>query len=412
MTTEAGQRRLDADEPSKGRLLIVDDNRDFATALSNLLALEGYEVDLAHDGDAARAALERFDAEVVLLDLRLEAGSGFDLMAPLKEQYPGLVFVIITGYAETEAAVEALRRGAYDFLRKPFDDGELLTVLERALERTRLEKAKLAAERVIAEKSALLETTFESMSQGMTVYDADLKLIGFNQKYIEILGYPADFIRLGKPFEEIARFRAERGEYGPGDAEKLAAKSLEAARQGKAMRDELTRPDGAVFAIRRDPLPDGGFVTTLTDITERKKAEEEVAEKSAVLETTFENMSQGIRVLDADLKLVACNSKFIELHDYPPEFIRLGMPLEDFVRFRAERGDRGPVDVEEHVRKRVLEKRRGVADRRENKLPNGRTALAYHEPMPNGGWVSTYTDITERKQAQDELAEKAAVLET
>ncbi len=71
MTTEAGQNRLDAEAPSKGRLLIVDDNRDFAKALCNLLALEGYEVEAAHDGDAARTALERFDAEVVLLDLRL-----------------------------------------------------------------------------------------------------------------------------------------------------------------------------------------------------------------------------------------------------------------------------------------------------------------------------------------------------
>ena len=76
MTAEAGQNRLDADGPAKGRLLIVDDDRDFAAALSNLLALEGYEVDLAHDGNAARTALERFDAEVVLLDLRLETGSG------------------------------------------------------------------------------------------------------------------------------------------------------------------------------------------------------------------------------------------------------------------------------------------------------------------------------------------------
>ena len=371
MTTEAGQRRLDAEEPAKGRLLIVDDNRDFATALSKLLALEGYEVDLAHDGDAARAALERFDAEVVLLDIRLEAGSGLDLIAPLKEQHPGLIFVVMTGHAETEAAVDALRRGAYDFLRKPIDDGELLAVLERALERTRLEKAKLAAERALAAKSALLETTFESMSQGMNVYDADLKLIGFNQKYIEILGYPADFIRIGKPFEEIARFRAERGEYGPGDAEKLAAKSVEAARQGKAMRDELTRPDGAVFAIRRDPLPDGGFVTTLTDITERKKAEEEIAEKSALLETTFESMSQGMTVYDADLKLIGFNQKYIEMIGYPPDFIRIGEPFEEISRFRAKRGDYGPGDVEELVRERVAARREGEAVRRE---PPCRTA--------------------------------------
>ncbi|MCH8196980.1 MAG: PAS-domain containing protein [Proteobacteria bacterium] len=413
MTTEAGQRRLDADGPSKGRLLIVDDNRDFAAALSNLLALEGYEVDLAHDGDAARAALERFDAEVVLLDLRLEAGSGLDLMAPLKGQNPGLVFVIMTGYAETEAAVEALRRGAYDFLRKPIDDGELLAVLERALERIRLEKAKLAAERALAAKSTLLETTFESMSQGMNVYDADLKLIGFNQKYIEIIGYPPDFIRLGMPFEEIARFRAKRGDYGPvADIEKKVRERVAARLKGKVVRRERTLADGRVIAVRRDPLPDGGFVTILTDITERKRAEREIAGKSALLETTFESMSQGIRVLDSDLNIVAFNRRYVDLWGYPPGFIRVGMALEDIVRFKVERGYCGPGDVEEHVRERLSDKRNRRNTRRETILPDGKVIAANHEAMPSGGYVTTYTDITERKKAEREIAEKSALLET
>ena len=98
--------------------------------------------------------------------------------------------------------------------------------------------ARKRAEREIAEKSAVLETTFESMSQGMTVYDADLKLIGFNQKYIEMIGYPPDFIRIGKPFEEISRFRAKRGDYGPGDVEELVRERVAARREGEAVRRE------------------------------------------------------------------------------------------------------------------------------------------------------------------------------
>ncbi|MCZ6481943.1 MAG: PAS domain-containing protein, partial [Alphaproteobacteria bacterium] len=75
---------------------------------------------------------------------------------------------------------------------------------------------------------------------------------------------------------------------------------------------------------------------TAQDITERKKAEQEIAGKSALLETIFENMSQGISVYDADLKLTAFNQRYIELRGYPPGFIHLGMPLEEIVRFKCQ----------------------------------------------------------------------------
>ena len=412
MTTEAGQNLLDAGGPSKGRLLIVDDNRDFAAALSNLLALEGYEVDLAHDGDAARAALERFDAEVVLLDLRLEAGSGLDVIAPLKEQNPSLVFVIMTGYAETEAAVEALRHGAYDFLRKPIDDGELLAVLERAFERIRLEKAKLAAEQEIAEKSALLETTFESMSQGIRVLDEDLKIVAFNQRYVDLLGFPPGLVHVGMPFEEIVRFRAERGDHGPVDVEAYVKSRVVSRRRGEAHRREQELPSGIVVFAHHEPLPGSGYITTYTDITERRKAEEEIAEKSALLETTFETMSQGFAAYDSDLELTAFNQRYLDLRGYPPGFIHVGMPFEQVARFRAERGDYGPGDVNGLVKEAIERVRRRMVEEGESTGPDGMVTSVVHDPMPGGGFVATITDITERKRAEEEIAEKSTLLET
>ncbi|MCH8196974.1 MAG: PAS-domain containing protein [Proteobacteria bacterium] len=328
MTTGAGQNRLDAGGPSKGRLLIVDDNRDFAAALCDWLALEGYEVVLAHDGDAARAALERFDAEVVLLDLRLEAGSGFDLMASLKEQHPGLVFVIMTGYADTEAAVEALRRGAYDFLRKPIDDGGLLAVLERAFERTRLEKAKLAAERALAAKSALLETTFESMSQGFAVYDSDLKLVAFNRRFVEMMDYPPDLIEVGRSLEDIFRFKAERGDFGPAtDIDELVRERIEARRRGEIDRRERVLPNGRVIIVSRDPMPDGHFVTTYTDITERKRAEGELVESRRRFAGILEIADDAIISMDEEQNIEIFNSGAERIFGYSAAEV-LGKPLD------------------------------------------------------------------------------------
>ena len=112
------------------------------------------------------------------------------------------------------------------------------------------------------------------MNQGIIVYDADHKLVAFNQKFVDLFGYPPGFIRTGMPFEEMVRFNAERGEYGPGDVEELVRERVGASDQGEINPRERTRPNGTVISARRDAMPDGGHVTTYSDITARKRAEE------------------------------------------------------------------------------------------------------------------------------------------
>ena len=134
-------------------------------------------------------------------------------------------------------------------------------------------------ESALAENSALLETTFENMSQGIAVHDSDLKLVAFNRRYIEIGGYSPNLIRLGLPYEDIIRFNVERGAYGHDDdlgVERRISRRMASARQGEALRDEREGPNGTVLAVRRDPLPNGGLVVILTDITDRKRAEDQM----------------------------------------------------------------------------------------------------------------------------------------
>ena len=284
------------------------------------------------------------------------------------------------------------------------DGGEITTYLDI----TDLKRAEEEA----AKKSALLETTLENMSPGIAVRDADLNLIAFNQQYVDLLDFPPDFIRLGMPFEEIARFKMERGDYGDGDPEELVRERVALRGQMKPDRREITTPRGRILAKRREPLRGGGYVTTFTDITSTVKSEQEATKKAELLQMIMDNVNQGIRILDKDLNLVSYNQKFIELREYPPGFIRLGMPYEEIARFNAERGDGGPGDVEDPVKRSVQSHQRGERFRGKRVMPYGRVLAVNRDYLPDGGQVTTYLDITELQKAEEEIVKKSALLET
>lgn len=131
------------------RVLIVDDDMDFAASLAGLLQLEGYDVHVAHEPQQALAELERRRPEVALVDVRLGTGNGVDLVRDFRQRNPDLVCVMVTAYASIDTAVEALQAGAYDYLCKPFHSEDLLATLNRCFERIRLlEEKRLAAERL------------------------------------------------------------------------------------------------------------------------------------------------------------------------------------------------------------------------------------------------------------------------
>ena len=131
------------------KLLIVDDDDDLRQDLVHLFRKQGHEVTAAVSGEDAlnKAAHARFD--VALLDLHLPGISGIDVLAKLKEQQPELEALMLTAHSSIETAVEAMRRGAYGFLTKPFDDHELLQKLEHAVERIALRREVAGLRRIV-----------------------------------------------------------------------------------------------------------------------------------------------------------------------------------------------------------------------------------------------------------------------
>jgi signal transduction histidine kinase len=137
---------------------------------------------------------------------------------------------------------------------------------------------------------------------------------------------------------------------------------------------------------------------------EQKRLKEELAAQAGLLNTTIDSMGQGCAVYDADLTLVRHNAQFEKIFYFPPGFLYRGISQRELIRYRVERGDFGPGDIDEIVKERVQRTQNYAAERSaERTLPNGRTHIHFREPMPDGGHVTTYTDITERRQLEAQL---------
>ncbi|MGD9810199.1 MAG: PAS-domain containing protein [Sphingobium sp.] len=130
-----------------------------------------------------------------------------------------------------------------------------------------------------------------------------------------------------------------------------------------------------------------------------------------LLAATLENIDPGVSVVDRELNLVAWNSRYIELFNFPPDIVRVGAPIADLIRYNAERGECGPGEIDEHVEKRLLHMRRGQPHSFKRIRPDGRVLKTVGGPMPSGGYVMSFTDVTAEEQAMAALERARAELE-
>lgn len=260
------------------------------------------------------------------------------------------------------------------------------------------------ADKARPEHADALQTIIDFLPSGVTLFDPDLQMIACNEQFKRLLEFPASMFENGLPtMHDLAVFNARRGDYGPGDQEDLAQQVVERARSMQPHVFERTRPGGVVLEIRGAPLPGNrGFVTIYTDITERKRAEQEAKRYATYLDTVLNTLPQGVTVIDENLDLVLWNQRFIDVLGLPADFMRAGVRLEDVIRYNAEQGEYGVVDPEDKVREVIDLALRFEPHRMERTRPQGQTLEVEGRSMQMdgkvAGFITTYTDITERKQ--------------
>lgn len=147
----------------------------------------------------------------------------------------------------------------------------------------------------------LLKNSIENLSQGVRVTDVDHKVVAWNQRYIELMDFPQELVRVGIPLADLSRFNLKRAGFPEAQIEEEIEHRMAALYDGHPYAYDRVNPNGQVMEVVGNPLPDGGFVTTFTDITERIKAEQALKDSNIELESRVQKRTEELSQLNEQL---------------------------------------------------------------------------------------------------------------
>src|SRR4030043_1227021 len=196
--------------PDQTNILVIDDEQIMRDGCSRILSKDGWSVICAENGNQGLEEIKGYteNIDVILLDLMMPGMSGMEVLDRIRAMDPNLLVIVVTGYATGESAVEAMKKGAYDFIAKPFTPDQLRIVVKRALERRSLQKEAefLRQEREkslrdIATEKSKIKTIIHSMGDGVLVCDQDGSIVLTNPAANRMLQLSGDDL-LGKLLTE------------------------------------------------------------------------------------------------------------------------------------------------------------------------------------------------------------------
>jgi two-component system, OmpR family, phosphate regulon sensor histidine kinase PhoR len=248
----------------KPKILVVDDEKRVRDTCHKMLAADGFDVSRAESGDVGIQMIEKDHFDIILLDLMMPGLSGLETLARVRDMHPDTVVIVITGYATVEHSIEAMKRGAFDFLSKPFSPQDLRLVIGKAV-------GFIETLQDITTENSRMRVLINHLGDGVMACDAQKRVALANPPFLKMVGYRGEDV-VGRPVTELIK------------TEKLLGMIDQALSMPPEAFVELTdeiepenggNPD-VILGVRCVPFRDRlgrnvGAITVLHDITVLKK---------------------------------------------------------------------------------------------------------------------------------------------
>ena len=387
---------------------------EVALSLTRLnAAVEGLRVGLAAFGPEQGLLLynSRFVDLFGLPANRVTTGISFAALLHLMEATPEYASDAEMEFIAGQRVADRLHRSE---IRRRRGDGKVIDILSDPTPGggwtiTVNDISALAqAEEEVRRRAGLLRSILENIPHGICVYGADRRLTMINHAYHRVMRDAP--LAVGDHLQDIIRRRARDGEYGPGDVETIIATELaHDTRRPQARR--RTRPNGVSVDVRTAPLPDGGYISVVTDITALVEAESEAIKRAENMNVMLNSMRHGILLWGPDGRLVASNELVADLLGHGRGVLVPGISRDELTDYALRRGTYGdPVEAESLART-LRQRDHSVPHRRFIRTLSGRVLEAVSDPITGGGVVSTFTDVTSARQVEQELRHAKAQAE-
>lgn len=249
-------------QPAKASILVIDDEKRIRDACAMVLGDSGFAMAVAEDGSKGLQMVQERHYDIILLDLMMPAMSGFEVLSAVRSKHPDTVVIVITGYATLEHSIEAMKKGAFDFIPKPFTPDQLRTVVDKALRYTE-------ALQDISESKSRLKVMVNRLTDGVMTTDPDKRIVQINPAFLHMIGYQGEQV-VGRQLEDIVT------------NDSLQESVEEALHMGPETYSEVTRElnlHGRDYSSRCAPFRGRngntiGTITVLHDISAAKQMDQ------------------------------------------------------------------------------------------------------------------------------------------